>query len=178
MKGVIRGRAEGGALLEWRDENMNTSSSACLVSVPEELVFVRRADSSTPESALILAELSREELRYYRCLVDGRDIVEHAIVLEGEAPLSESERERLRRVLHLRRPHVVSFLRQGEDGRLQLSSTEGSFHEAVAVASVVELSVQRRSAGEIWVRADERDWQVSAQLERRLWACRVEPRCE
>jgi hypothetical protein len=85
-----------------------------LVSQPLGLLLVHSPEENNHETTLVVPELLRSRIEYYRCLVDaGTSFKEHAVVLWSGKVAGDSDAGHVARALNVARPTTVTFVGEG-----------------------------------------------------------------
>ena len=106
-----------------------------LVSQPQVLLLVSSTETDNHETTLVVSELVRPRIEYYRCLVDaGTSFKEHAVVLWTGQVAGDSDATHVTRALNASRPTIVVFV---SDGRLPESVDGSKAPETGLAASAV-----------------------------------------
>lgn len=116
-----------------------------LVSRPERRLLVSSTRHDNHETTLVVADLPRPSVEYFKCLVDGgRRFEEHAVVVWQGAPPDRSTSELLLRALTAARPTEVTLF--GDECPMQKpdgSPASPSGAAACAVASGLDVLDKR-----------------------------------
>ncbi len=105
-----------------------------LISEPEARLLVSSTETDNHETTLVIPELGRDRVEYFKCLVDsGTAFKEHAVVIwEGQLE-GESDALLVIRALNASRPTEVSFLVHGEPRGIEAGETSPAGVAACAV---------------------------------------------
>lgn len=85
-----------------------------LVSQPQALLLVSSTEADNHESTLVVSDLHRARVEYFRCLVDaGTSFKEHAVVLWTGPVFGDADAAHVARALSAARPTIVTFVGEG-----------------------------------------------------------------
>lgn len=120
-----------------------------LVSEPQPLLLVSTTEEDNHETTLVVPELARVRIEYFRCLVDaGASFKEHAVVVWTGEVSGDGDVAHVVRALNVARPMTVTFAREGllptsADGS---AATAGGLAAAVVVTKMGSLDAHGRGA--------------------------------
>jgi hypothetical protein len=146
------------------------SATEILVSHPEELLLAREATRELPETALIVPELPREVVTYFRAVVMDGDVHEHAVVFGAQALTSEL-RARVADLLGRRKPTRVAYAEELSPGRYELVGDAGP--RDASLLGAVASAFSELEGPAIEIRSGAQTLRVSTVLEKRFFRCRV-----
>lgn len=108
-----------------------------LVSQPQALLLVASTEADNHETTLVVPELRRAQVEYFRCLVDaGTSFKEHAVVLWAGSPVcGDEDAMQVARALNAARPTIVAFV--GDGPHPEGADGSPASETAVAAAAVV-----------------------------------------
>ena len=117
-----------------------------LVSQPQALLLVSSAEEDNHETTLVVPELRRVRIEYFKCLVDaGTSFKEHAVVLWAGPVAGDGDAALVARALNIARPTIVTFV---SEGALPVSlGGSASPETAVAASAVVKQMATLNAAG-------------------------------
>lgn len=85
-----------------------------LVSQPQALLLVASTEEDNHETTLVIPELRRARVEYFKCLVDaGTSFKEHAVVLWLGPVADDADAVLVARALNIARPTIVTFVSEG-----------------------------------------------------------------